>query len=50
MFGNGDVFHTYEYTDPRWENLYEKMVIEKTGVVPVWINASDIEMDFLESK
>lgn len=50
MFGKGDIFHTYKYTDPRWENLYEKMVIKKTGVVPIWINASDIETDFIESK
>ncbi len=49
MFGRGDVFHTYKYTDPRWENLYKKMVIDKTGVVPRWINASDIELDFIES-
>jgi hypothetical protein len=50
MFGKGDIFHTYKYTDSRWENLYEKMVIKKTGVVPIWINASDIETDFIESK
>ena len=49
MFGNGDVFHTYKYTDPRWENLYEKMVIRKTGVVPIWIDSTDIETDFIES-
>jgi N-sulfoglucosamine sulfohydrolase len=47
MFGNGDVFHTYEYTWGIYRNLYEKMVIQKTGIVPMWINASDIETDFI---
>ena len=50
MFGNGDIFHTYTFTNPLYENLYDKMVIQKTGVVPGWINASDIETDLMEGQ
>jgi len=48
MFGKGDIFHTYEYTWEIYRNLYDKMVIQKKDIVPVWINASDIETDFIE--
>jgi arylsulfatase A-like enzyme len=48
MFGKGDIFHTYEYTWETYRNLYDKMVIQKKDLVPVWINASDIETDFIE--
>jgi hypothetical protein len=48
MFGNGDIFHTYEYTWEIYRNLYDKMVIQKKDIVPMWINASDIETDLME--
>jgi arylsulfatase A-like enzyme len=48
MFGNGDIFHTYEYTWEIYRNLYDKMVIQKEDIVPMWINASDIETDLME--
>jgi N-sulfoglucosamine sulfohydrolase len=48
MFGEGNIFHTYEFTAERWRNYYERRVINKEDVVPSWINASDIETDFLE--
>lgn len=47
MFGEGDIFHTYEYVWEEYRNLYDKMVIKKDGTVPMWINASDIETDFI---
>jgi len=48
MFGKGYIFHTYFYTWDKYRNLYEKMVIHKEKIVPVWINASDIETDLME--
>jgi arylsulfatase A-like enzyme len=46
MFGEGNIFHSYEYTWLPYQNLYERMVIDKDKIVPIWINASDIEPDF----
>jgi len=46
MFGKGDIFQNYEYSDKRWRNLYERMVINKEDFYPPWINKSDIEADF----
>jgi N-sulfoglucosamine sulfohydrolase len=48
MFGNGDIFHTYEYTWEIYRNLYNKMVIQNEEIVPVWINSSDIEKEIAE--
>ncbi|MGI9552428.1 MAG: sulfatase family protein [Aurantibacter sp.] len=48
MFGEGDVFHTYYYTWDPYRNLYERMVINQEEIVPMWINASDIETDLME--
>lgn len=48
MFGKGYIFHTYFYTWGKYRNLYEKMVINKEKIVPRWINASDVESDFVE--
>jgi arylsulfatase A-like enzyme len=48
MFGKGYIFNTYYYTWDPYRNLYEKMVIDKEKIVPMWINASDIESDFLD--
>ncbi len=48
MFGKGYIFHTYFYTWDPYRNLYEKMVIDKKKIVPIWLNASDIEPDFVE--
>ena len=50
MFGNGDIFHTYFYTWDPYRNLYDRMVNKGEKIVPMWINASDIETDFIESK
>jgi arylsulfatase A-like enzyme len=50
MFGNGDIFHTYFYTWDPYRNLYDRMVNKGEKIVPIWINASDIETDFIESK
>ena len=43
MFGEGYIFHTYYYTWDPYRNLYERMVVDKEKIVPMWINASDIE-------
>ncbi|MDA1122441.1 MAG: sulfatase [Bacteroidetes bacterium] len=48
MFGEGDIFHTYEYTWDKYRNLYDKIVINKEAIIPTWINASDIETDFID--
>lgn len=48
MFGEGYIFHTYYYTWDTYRNLYERMVVGKENIVPMWINASDIESDFPE--
>ena len=48
MFGQGDIFQNYESSENRYKNLYHRIVIEKEKVVPSWINASDIESDFVE--
>ncbi len=48
MSGEGDIFHSYEYTWDKYRNLYDKMVINKEAIVPIWINASDIETDFID--
>lgn len=48
MFGNGDIFQHYKYSWVPYRNLYERMVIKKENLVAPWINASDIEKDFIE--
>ena len=48
MFGQAEVFHTYEYTWEIYRDLYDKMVVNKEDVVPMWINESDIETDLME--
>ena len=48
MFGNGDIFHTYYYTWDPYRNLYDRMVNKGEEIVPMWINASDIETDLME--
>ena len=48
MFGEGDIFHSYEYVWEIYANLYDKMAIQKEEIVPVWINASDIETDLID--
>jgi len=50
IFGNGDIFHTYFYTWDPYRNLYDRMVNKGEKIVPMWINASDIETDFIECK
>jgi N-sulfoglucosamine sulfohydrolase len=49
MFGKGDIFQKYIFSDERWRNGYEKIVIQKKQLVFPWINASDIDPDFEES-
>jgi N-sulfoglucosamine sulfohydrolase len=48
MFGKGYIFHTYFYTWDPYRNLYEGMVVDKEKIVPIWLNAFDIEPDFIE--
>ena len=48
MFGEAEIFHTYEYVWDKYRNLYDRMVNKKEDIVPVWINASDIETDFIK--
>jgi len=48
MFGEGDVFHTYFYTWDNYRNLYDRMVNKGEKIVPMWINESDIETDFIK--
>jgi arylsulfatase A-like enzyme len=48
MFGNGDIFHTYNYVWGPYRNLYDRMVNKGEEILPEWINASDIETDFGE--
>jgi N-sulfoglucosamine sulfohydrolase len=48
MFGNGDVFHTYFYTWDPYRNLYDRMINKGEEIVPMWINATDIETDLME--
>jgi N-sulfoglucosamine sulfohydrolase len=50
MFGNGDIFHTYFYTWDPYRNLYDRMVNKGEKIVPMWINASDIETDLMEEQ
>ena len=47
MFGNGDIFQNYKYSNDRWRNVYERIVINKEDLVLPWINPSDIEKDFI---
>ena len=49
MTGEGDAFHSYYYTWDPYRNLYERMVTNQEKIVPIWINASDIETDFIET-
>ena len=49
MFGNGDIFNSYGYSEERGWNYYERFVageftIENTG----WVNPGDQEMEMLE--
>ena len=46
MSGEGEIFQHYEFSDKRWRNLYERMVINREDIYPQWINRSDIEDDF----
>ncbi len=48
MFGNGDMFHKYLFSDPRWRNAYERIVVQKEDLVLPWINASDMENDWID--
>ena len=47
MIGDGDIFHSYYFTSDKYRNLYSRMVNEGEKIVPVWINASDIETDLM---
>ena len=47
MIGDGDIFHSYYFTSNKYRNLYSRMVNEGEKIVPVWINASDIETDLM---
>ena len=48
MEGNGDIFHQYEFTWEPYKDAYERMIINKEKLVPIWINKTDIEPDFKE--
>ena len=47
-FGNGDIFHNYYYTWDLYRNLYDRMINKGEEIVPMWINASDIETDIID--
>ncbi len=48
MFGKGDVFQDYESSNLKNKDAYNRIVVKKEKLVPAWINASDIETDFIE--
>jgi arylsulfatase A-like enzyme len=48
MFGNGDIFQNYESSDTRFKDAYNRIVNKKEDIVPSWINASDIDADFVD--
>jgi hypothetical protein len=48
IFGNGDIFHNYYYTWDLYRNLYDRMINKGEEIVPMWINASDIETDVID--
>jgi hypothetical protein len=48
MFGKGDQFHSYVFSDERWRNLYQRMVVDQEEIYPMWINKSDIETGLIE--
>ena len=48
MFGNGAIFQNYEASNQRYKNAYHRIVVEKENLIPGWINASDIESNFVE--
>jgi N-sulfoglucosamine sulfohydrolase len=48
MFGNGDVFQNYKSSNKKFNDLYNRVVNQKETLVPNWINASDIETEFIE--
>ena len=50
MFGKGDIFHSYAFSDERWRNLYQRMVVDQEDIYPGWINKSDIETGLTESQ
>jgi hypothetical protein len=43
MFGNGDIFQKYTFSDPRWRNAYERIVGLKEDLILPWIDPSDID-------
>ncbi len=48
MFGNGEVFQNYVSVNKQVMNYYERVVINKEDFHPGWVNATDIETDFME--
>ncbi|PXX22827.1 sulfatase [Arenibacter sp. ARW7G5Y1] len=48
ILGNGNIFQNYESSNRRYKNAYNRIVNLKEALVPSWINASDIEADFVE--
>jgi N-sulfoglucosamine sulfohydrolase len=48
MFGHGEEFQKYPFSDQRWRNAYNRIVLEKENLVLPWINKSDIDSNFRE--
>jgi N-sulfoglucosamine sulfohydrolase len=42
MFGHGDVFERYPYSDPAYRNFYNRFMAGEK-LVPRWVNESDFE-------
>ncbi len=43
MAGEGDLFNSYESSDSRWRDTYNRMIIRGEKVVLPWIDQTDIE-------
>jgi N-sulfoglucosamine sulfohydrolase len=50
MFGQGDVFQKYTFSDPRWRNAYERIIKLKEDLILPWINPSDVDSLIIEIK
>jgi N-sulfoglucosamine sulfohydrolase len=44
MFGNGQIFEQYPYSDPQYRDFYERFM-RGEKLVPNWANASDFEKE-----
>jgi N-sulfoglucosamine sulfohydrolase len=48
IFGNGDIFMSYEYAQPHQRDFYNRFMNNEDGVRAGWINQTDIEKGKLD--